>query len=132
MTNLKHYGKIRVVPQFFSHGKLWQTKFLFENETTCVNQLLILMLTNSICFLCVKICPKACIRNGTTMKKHKNSRQNKIKFERLKKWLCHISKQRNLSAKLKIITLQEHRNFFCLSVDVYCNHCNTVFEALGC
>ena len=61
-------------------GKQLQTKRLFENQTIYVNQTLISMLVNSILILCVRICPHACIRDETTMKKHKNSRQDKIEI----------------------------------------------------
>ena len=42
-----------------------------RNQRTYVNQLLVLMLVNSILIQCDRICPQACIRDGTTMKKHK-------------------------------------------------------------
>ena len=42
-----------------------------RNQTTYLNQLLALMLVNSILILCDRICPQACIRDVTTMKKHK-------------------------------------------------------------
>ena len=57
----------------------------------------------------VRICPRACIRDRTTMKKHKISRLGKIEFERLKTWSCHTFKQPDLKAKLRVTTLREHR-----------------------
>ena len=49
------------------------------NPTTCVNQSLGLMPVNYIPNNCVRLCTLAYIRDGITMKKHKNSRQSKIK-----------------------------------------------------
>ena len=67
------------------------------------------------------------------MKKDKISRRDKIEFERLKIWSCHTFKQPDLDAKLKVTRLHEHRKKNdCFSVDGYCNHCKTVFEAMGC
>ena len=106
-------------------------KPLFENQNICVNQSLGLMLVNPILILFVRICPQVCIRDGTTIKKHKNSRQGKIEFEHLKIWSCHTFKQPELNVKLRVTTLQENRKK-CFSVDGYCNHCKTVFEAMGC
>ena len=84
-------------------------KPLFENQTICGNQSLGLMLVNSILILCVRVCPQDCIRDGTTMKKHKNSRQGKIEFEHLKIWSYHTFKQPDLNVKLRVTTLQENR-----------------------
>ena len=67
------------------------------------------------------------------MKKHKISRQGKIEFEHLKTWSCHTFKQPDLNGKLRVNTLQENRKKIdCISVDGYCNHCKTNFEAMGC
>ena len=44
------------------------------------------------------------------MTKHKNSRQGRIEFKRLKIWSCHNIKQPDLNAKLRVTTLQEMRN----------------------
>ena len=79
--------------------------FKIENQTNCVDQSLILMLVSSILILCVRICSQACIRDGTTMKKHKNSRHHKIEFEGLKKISSQIFKQPELNAKLRVTTL---------------------------
>ena len=90
------------------------------------------MLINSIIILCVRVCPQDCIRDGTRMKKHKNSGQGKIEFERLKIRSCHNFKQPNLNANLRVTKLQEHRKKIdCFSVDGYCNHCKTVFRSYG-
>ena len=64
----------------------------------------------------VRICPQACIRDGTTMKKHKKSSQGKIEFERLKIWSCHTYKQPDLIAKWRVTTLQVHRKKLIASV----------------
>ena len=96
---------------------------------TCVKQSLVLKQVNSSLVVCVKICPHACIRDETTTKKHKNSRQGKIEFERLKIWSCHNFKQPDLNAKLRASTIQEHRKQVdCFSVDDYCNLCRTVLK----
>ena len=82
---------------------------LFDNQKTCVNQLLVWILFNTFLILCVRICPQVCIRDRTTMKKYKNSSQGKIEFKRLKIWSCHTFKQPDLNAELRVTTLQEHR-----------------------
>ena len=53
--------------------------------------------------------PQACIRDGTTMMKYKNSGQGRIEFERLKIWSCHTFKQPAVNAKLRVTTLQKTR-----------------------
>ena len=39
-----------------------------------------------------------CIRDGTTIKKHKNNRQGRVEFDRLKIRSCHNFKQPDLNA----------------------------------
>ena len=67
------------------------------------------------------------------MKKHKI--QGKIEFERLKIWSCHTFKQQANRPDCKIesyYTTGTQKKADCFSVDGYCNHCKTVFEAMGC
>ena len=99
-------------------------KETFENQTNWVKQSLVLLPVNYILIpLCVKICPQACMRDGTTMEKHKRSWQGKIEFEWFKIWSSHIFKQPELNEKLKATSLQEHKKNNCFSVDGNCNHC---------
>ena len=74
------------------------------------------MLLNSILILCVRICPQACIRDDTTMNKHKKSRQGKIECKTLKIWSRHTFKQPDLKAKLRVTTLHEQRKKLIASV----------------
>ena len=53
--------------------------------------------------------PQVCIRDATSMKKRKNSRQGKIEFLLLKIGLCNFFKQPDLGVKLRATTLQEPR-----------------------
>ena len=116
VTCLKKSKLWPVVPQLFSQGKQSQTKHLIGNQTICVNQSLVLMLLNSILILCVRICPQACIRDDTTMNKHKKSRQGKIECKTLKIWSRHTFKQPDLKAKLRVSTLHEQRKKLIASV----------------
>ena len=81
------------------------------------------MLVNSILVLCVRICPQDCIRDETTMNKHKKSRQGKIEFEHLIIWSFHTFEQPDMNVKLRVTTLSENRKKIdCFGVDGYCNH----------
>ena len=91
------------------------------------------MLVNSILILCVRICPQACIRNGTTIKKHEISRQGKIEFktfENMVKSYFRATRPECIIENYYTTGLQ--KKIYCFSVDGYCNHCSTVFEAMGC
>ena len=57
---------------------------------------------------------------------------NKTNPETLRTWLCHISKDKALTVKLRVFTPQELRKRDCFKADGFCAHCNTVFEAMGC
>ena len=91
----------------FTRKAVANETFIRNSKSLCKS--IVGMLVNSILILCVRICPQVCIRDGTTMKKHKKSRQGKIEFEHLKIWSCHTFKQPELNVKLRVTTLQENR-----------------------
>ena len=77
----------------FTRKAVANETFIRKSNTLCKSIVGIdaSQLYNSILILCVRICPQDCIRDGTTMKKHKKSRQDKIEFEHLKIWSCPLS-----------------------------------------
>ena len=89
-----------------------------------VNLLWVLMLVNSIPFQCVTKCQQGFTHVGSSTQILKNSKLELIKIEHLKTWSCLISNHNAQNAQQKKIE--------CFSVDGFCAHCNTVFEAMGC
>ena len=64
---------------------------------------------------------------------------NRTNPQTLRTWLCHISRDKDPTVKLRVSTPQElHHSFYtlkkidCFKVDGFCAHCKTVFEAIGC
>ena len=55
---------------------------------------------------------------------------NRKNPETLRTWLCHNSKDKDLTVKLRVSTPQ--KKIDCFKVDGFRAHCNTVFMALGC
>ena len=49
-----------------------------------------------------------------------------------RKWLCPISNEQDQNVKLKASLQQADKKNDCFTVDGFCSHCNTVFEAMGC
>ena len=87
------------------------------------------MLVNSILILCVRICSQVCIRDRTTMKKHKHkARQNRVRtFENMV--MSHFQATRPECKIESYYTAGTQKKIDCFSVQ--CNHCKTVFEAMG-
>ena len=50
----------------------------------------------------------------------------------LKIWYCLVFNKQYQAAKPETFLQQAHKKIDCLSVDGFCSHCNTVFEAMGC
>ena len=57
---------------------------------------------------------------------------NRTNPETLRTWLCHISKDKDPTVKLRVSTYMNSEKIDCFKVDGFCALCNTVFEAMGC
>ena len=89
------------------------------------------MLANSIPFQCVKKCPLDFTLDGKLIQILKNSGLEQTDLEHLRTWLCHIFNHNVPNVKLRATTQLENRRIDCFSVDGFCAHCNTGFEAMG-
>ena len=84
------------------------------NERRCRNQrlfehLLALTKANFILILCVSPCQQDYTLDGNMTHNLKGLNLNKTNLETLRTWLCHISKDKNLTVKLRVSTPQELR-----------------------
>ena len=74
-----------------------------------VNLLLALTQVSCILNLCVSLCQQNYTRDGNMTQNLIDLNFNRIIPEFLRIWLCHISKDKDLSVKLRVSTLQELR-----------------------
>ena len=97
-----------------------------------MNLLLALKHASFTLILCVSPCQQDYTRNGNMKQKLIGLNLNKTNRETLRIWLCHISKDKRLSIKMRVSALQELRKKIdCSRVDGFFAHCNTVFQAMG-
>ena len=130
----KNFEKISMVDHLlFLQAKQLLTKLFSESPQTFANLLLRLMPTNSTCTRCVNPCPPVFIRVGISIQKPVDSHLGKTRPVALKIWSCLVFNVQDLIVKFRASTLQaDRRKKNCFSVDGFCSHCNTVFEAMGC
>ena len=106
---------------------------LFENQQTFANILFGLTLANYTPTLCVNPRRLVFIRVGFSIQNRVDSYLDRTRPAALKIWSCLISNEQDQNVKLKASLQQAHRKKIdCFSVDGFCSHCNTVFEAMGC
>ena len=97
------------------------------------NLLLALTQVNCILILCASPCQQDCTRDGNMTQNLMDLNLNRTSPETLRTWLCHISKDKDPTVKLRVSTLQAlQKKIDCFKVDGFCAHCDTVFEAMGC
>ena len=96
---------------------------------------LLLALEQVSCILILRVspCHKDYTCDGNMTPNLIDLNLNKTNLETLRTWLCHVSKDKDPTVKLRVSTLQKLRiNIDCFKVDSFCAHCKTVFEALSC
>ena len=82
---------------------------------------------------CVKICQQVCTRDGSLTLKCKNSKLDIIELAKLRIWLCFCYQKSGPECKIEsFFTSGKQKKIDCFNVDGYCDHCKTVFEAMGC
>ena len=118
--------------QLCLRGKLLWTKLLSEIHQISANQLLELTPASSILIQGVKTCQHDCTQDGSLIPICKNARLdiNDLKALRLRR--CLTTKKQEQNAELNASTHLEIKKIVCFNVDGYCDHCKTVFEAMGC
>ena len=115
------------------HAKQLLMKLLSESPQSYANLLLGLMPANYITTRCANPCPLVFIRVGTSIQKPVDSHLDKTRPIALKIWSCLIFNVQDLIVKLRASTLPaDRRKLNPFSVNGFCSHCNTVFEAMGC
>ena len=83
--------------------------------------------------LCVSPCQQDYTRDGNLTKNVIGLNINKTNPESLRIWLSHISKDKSLTVELGVSIPQDFQKKLIVSRQmVFCAHCNTVFEAMGC
>ena len=129
-TFWKKFEKMLLVVYLsFLHRKQLLMKLSFENQRTYANLLLGLTLTNNTHTRCVNPCRPVFIRVGISIQKRVESYLDKTRPAALKIWSCPIYNEQDQNVKLKT---GRQKKIDCLSVDGFCSHFNTVFEAMGC
>ena len=118
--------------QLCLRGKLLWTKLLSEIHQISANQLLELMPASSILIQGVKTCQHDCTQDGSLIPICKNARLDINDLEALRLRRCLTTKKQEQNAELKASTHLEIKKIDCFNVDGYCDHCKTVFEAMGC
>ena len=70
---------------------------------------------------------------GISIQKRVDSYLDKTRPAALKIWSCLIFQQRRPECEIEsCFTTSRQKKIDCFSVDWFCSHCNTVFEAMGC
>ena len=132
-TFREKFEKMMVVVHLsFLHAKQLLMKLLSDSLQTYANLLLGSMPANYIPTRCVNPCQPVFIRVGISIQKRIEWHLDKTRPVVLKKWSCFIFNEQELIIKLRASTLQADKKIDCFSVDGFCSHCNTVFEAMGC
>ena len=108
-------------------------KLLPGIQKSFVNLLLALTPASFILILCVSSSQQDYTRHGKMTQNLIGLILNKTTQETLRTWLCHISKNKDLTVKLKDSTPQEIRKKIgCFKTDGFCARCNTVFLTMVC
>ena len=98
-----------------------------------VNRSLELMQASFTLSQCVKICQQDCTRDGSLTLICRNSRLDIIELPILGICSCLSIKIPDQNIKLRaFLHLENRKKIDCYSVYGYCDHCQTVFEAMGC
>ena len=81
----------------------------------------------------VNPCPLVFVRVGISIQKRVDSHLDKTRPAASKIWSCPSSNEQDQNVKLNASLQQaDRKKIDCFSVDGFCSHCNTVFEAMGC
>ena len=107
-------------------------KLLSESLQTCANLLLELMPANYTLTRCANPCPPVFIRVGISIQKPVDSHRDKTRPVALKIWSCLIFNVQDDCKIESFYTTGRQKKIDRFSVDGFCSHCNTVFEAMGC
>ena len=121
-----------VVHMSFLHGKQLLMKLLFENQQIYENLLLGLTLANFTPTRCVKPCLPVFIRVGISIQKRVDSHLDR-KNPQLWKYVQALFRTNETKMwNWKLLYNRQREKNDCFSVDGFCSHCNTGFDAMGC
>ena len=84
-------------------------KLLSGIQKIFVNLLLVLTQVSCILILCASPCQQDFTRDGNMTQNLIELKLNRTNPETLRTWLCHISKDKDPTVKLRVSTLQELR-----------------------
>ena len=90
------------------------------------------MQVSCILILCASPFQQEYTRDGNMTQNLIDLNLNRTNPETLRTWLCHSSRDKDLTVKLSFYTTGTQKKIDCFKVDGFCAHCNTVFEAMGC
>ena len=107
-------------------------EFLSESLQTYANLLLGLMPANYTTTRCVNPCPPVFIRVGISIQKPIESHLDRTRPVALKKWMSYFQRTRPDCKIESFYTTSRQKKIDRFSVDGFCSHCNTLFEAMGC
>ena len=82
---------------------------------------------------CVKICQQDCTQDVSLTLICRSLKLDITDLATLRILSCIFTRNKDQNVKLRVFSHQENRKKTdCFIVDGYCNHCKTVFEAMGC
>ena len=126
-TYWKKLEKTSLVAQLsFLHAKQLLIKLSSESLQTYAILLLELMPANYTPTRCANPCPPVFIRIGISIQKPVDSYLDKTRLVALKIYF------QQTRPDCRIVTTGRKKKIDRFSVDGFCSHCNTVFEAMGC
>ena len=133
-TFWKKFGKMLLLAHLsFLHGKQLLMKLLFENQKTHANLLLGLTLANYTPYsMCQPMSTGLYTRWDFDSETSRFiPRQNKTRsLENMV--MSYFQRTRPECEIESFLTTGRQKKIDCFSVDGFCSHCNTVFEAMGC
>ena len=80
----------------------------------------------------VKRCQQDCTRVGSLTLIYKNSNLDIIELATLRLWSCLFTRNLDQNEKSRVFFTSGQKKINCFIMDAYCDHCKTVFEAMGC
>ena len=130
----KKFEKTSLVAHLsFLHAKQLLMKLLSESLQTYANLLLKLMPANYTPTRCANPFPPVFIRVGISIQKPVDSHLEQNKTRNFENMVMTYFQRTRPDCKIEsFYTTSRQKKIDRFSVDGFCSHCNTVFEAMGC
>ena len=133
-TSWKKFEKTSLVVHLsFSHAKQLLMKPLSENLQTCANLLLGLMPGNYTTTGCLTPCPPCHYTRWHIVSETSRFTPRQNKTRSFEKMIMSYFQRTRPDCKIEsFYTTDRQKKYYRFSVDGFCSHYNSVFEAMGC